>query len=128
MILDGLVSTVAGRGADLARLMDGIVAGLRSDKCFMKPQCRRPGLGRHDMPARCHAWFAPDPVISRPGLEACPSIGGHVRWRGLEVRREGDRTRVTFPDGQLVELDGEEPRWVEQAAEVVERTRSDQSS
>jgi hypothetical protein len=39
-----------------------------------------------------------------------------VRWRGLEVLREADRTRVTFPDGWTIELDGEEPRWIEQGA------------
>ena len=47
--------------------------------------------------------------------------GGHVfpwpvtlRWRGLEVRREPGRTRVTFPNGETFDLEGEEPRVIEQ--------------
>jgi hypothetical protein len=37
-----------------------------------------------------------------------------VRWRGLTVRRETTVTRITFPDGEQIELDGDEARWVEQ--------------
>ena len=41
-----------------------------------------------------------------------------VRWRGLEVQREpGDRARIVFPDGEALELYGEEPRRIERAVE-----------
>ncbi len=141
MILEGLVSYGYRReAADLfARLMDGIVAGARLEKCFHEaynadaPQ----GLGeRHDV-----AGAAPVHALLRVlGLQLTSPTrlrleGAFpfdrpitVRWRGLEVRRERDRTRVTFPDGQRVELDGEEPRWVEQAEEAVDRGPSDRGS
>lgn len=37
-----------------------------------------------------------------------------IRWKGLEVRREGARTQIRFPDGQLETVEGEEPTLVEQ--------------
>jgi hypothetical protein len=44
-----------------------------------------------------------------------------VRWRGLEVRREPKgATQVTFPNGQRVEVTGEEPRLVEQLDQEAE--------
>ncbi len=39
-----------------------------------------------------------------------------IRWRGLEVRREsGSAAVVVFPDGERVQVSGEEARTVEQA-------------
>jgi hypothetical protein len=39
-----------------------------------------------------------------------------VRWRGLEVTREpGGPTRIRFPDGETAEVEGEEPRVVEES-------------
>jgi len=127
MILDGLVSYGYRReAADLfARLMDGIVAGLRSDKCFHEaynadaPQ----GLGeRHDV-----AGAAPVHALLRIlGIQLITPtrlrLEGElpfdrpitVRWRGLEVRRTAQRTRITFPDGEGIELDGGEGRWISQ--------------
>jgi hypothetical protein len=112
--------------ADLfARLMDGIVAGLRSDKCFHEaynadaPQ----GLGeRHDI-----AGAAPIHALLRIlGIQLITPtrlrLEGElpfdrpitVRWRGLEIRRAAQRTRITFPDGEGIELDGGESRWISQ--------------
>jgi glycogen debranching enzyme len=127
MIIDGLVSYgYRAQAADLfMRLMEAIVASTRSDRCFYEaynadaPQ----GLGdRHDL-----TGVAPVHSLLRIlGIHlASPtrlSVEGKspfdrpitVRWRGLEVRRDADRTRVTFPDGAQIELDGEEPRWIEQ--------------
>jgi hypothetical protein len=127
MILDGLVCYGYRReAADLfARLMDGIVAGVRSDKCFHEAYNAdaSQGLGeRHDLAgaAPVHSLLrilgiqliTPTRLRLEGGLPFDRPIT--VRWRGLEVRRESDRTRVTFPDGQVIQFDGEEPRWIEQ--------------
>jgi hypothetical protein len=128
MIIDGLVSYgYRAQAADLfTRLMGTIVASARSERCFREaynadsPQ----GLGgRHDL-----AGAAPVHSLLRIlGIDlASPTrlrVEGKspfdrpitVRWRGLEVRRDADRTRVMFPDGEQIELDGEESRWVVQA-------------
>jgi hypothetical protein len=37
-----------------------------------------------------------------------------LRWRGLEVIRQADRTEITFPNGQQVSAQGEAPSIVEQ--------------
>jgi hypothetical protein len=127
MIIDGLVSYgYRTEAADLfTRLMQGIVASARSDRGFHEaynadtPQ----GLGaRQDV-----AGAAPVHSLLRIlGIDlASPTrlrVEGQspfdrpitIRWRGLEIRREADRTRVTFPDGEQIELDGAEPRWIEQ--------------
>jgi hypothetical protein len=127
MIIDGLVSYgYRAQAADLfTRLMQGIVAGVKANRYFSEaynadaPQ----GLGgRHDL-----AGAAPVHSLLRIlGIElASPTrlrVEGRspferpvaLRWRGLEIRREGDRARVTFPDGESIELDGDEPRWIEQ--------------
>lgn len=39
-----------------------------------------------------------------------------VSWRGLQVRRDGDRTWVSFPDGQVSLVEGPQRVWVEQEA------------
>ncbi|MCX6069623.1 MAG: trehalase family glycosidase [Chloroflexi bacterium] len=127
MIIDGLVAYgYRAQAADLfTRLMGTIVASARSERCFHEAYNADAlqGLGgRHDL-----AGAAPVHSLLRIlGIElAAPTrlrVEGRspfdrpitVRWRGLEVRRDADRTRVTFPDGEQVELDGEEQRWIEQ--------------
>lgn len=37
-----------------------------------------------------------------------------LRWRGMEITRQGDRTQITFPNGQQVSAQGEAPSVVEQ--------------
>jgi hypothetical protein len=37
-----------------------------------------------------------------------------LRWRGLEITRQDDRTEITFPNGQQVSTQGEAPSVVEQ--------------
>jgi Mannosylglycerate hydrolase MGH1-like glycoside hydrolase domain len=128
-ILDGLVAYgLRENAADLfTRLMQGIIASARSERCFREAYNvdAEQGLGRrHDL-----AGAAPVHALLRIlGLElASPTrlrVEGRspfdrpitIRWRGLEVRREADRTWVTFPNGDSIELDGEEPRWIEQAS------------
>jgi hypothetical protein len=128
MIIDGLISYgYRAQAADLfTRLMGTIVASARSDRCFHEAYNAdaAQGLGgRHDL-----AGAAPVHSLLRIlGIElASPTrlrVEGTspfdrpitVQWRGLEVRRDADRTRVTFPDGEQIQLDGEEPRWIEQA-------------
>jgi hypothetical protein len=107
------------------RIMEGLLACVRQEKAFFEaynadaPQ----GLGeRQDV-----AGAAPvEALLEILGLQlATPRrvrIEGHhpfdrpmtVRWRGLTVRREISVTRITFPDGEQIELDGDEARWVEQ--------------
>jgi len=38
-----------------------------------------------------------------------------VRWRGLMVEFRGADVRIEFPDGEGVQVAGDEPRWIEQA-------------
>ncbi|MBM3122476.1 MAG: hypothetical protein FJZ97_09875, partial [Chloroflexi bacterium] len=107
------------------RIMDGLLECVRQEKAFFEaynadvPQ----GLGeRHDV-----AGAAPmEALLEILGLQlATPRrvrLEGHhpfdrpmsVSWRGLTVRRETAVTRITFPDGEQIELDGDEARWVEQ--------------
>ena len=134
MIIDGLLSYGYRReAADLfTRLMDGIVASARSEKCFREaynadaPQ----GLGeRNDLAgaAPVHSLLhilglqliSPTRLRLDGGLPFDRPIT--VRWRGLEIRREVGRTRVTFPDGEQLDLDGEEPRWIEQVERCTDR-------
>jgi hypothetical protein len=126
-VIDGLVAYgFRAEAADLfARLMEAVVASARSDRCFHEaynadaPQA----LGtRHDL-----AGAAPVQSLLRIlGIDLVSPTRLRVegrspfdrpitlRWSGLENRREGDRATVTFPDGDSIELDGEEPRWIEQ--------------
>ncbi len=107
------------------RIMDGLLECVRQEKAFFEaynadvPQ----GLGeRQDV-----AGAAPvEALLEILGLQlATPRRvrleGRHpfdrpisVSWRGLTVRRETAVTRITFPDGEQIELDGDEARWVEQ--------------
>jgi hypothetical protein len=127
MILQGLVRYGYRRHASelFTRVMDGLVACVREEKAFFEsynadaPQ----GLGdRHDL-----AGAAPVEALldilglrlvspTRLRLEGALPFDRPitVRWHGLEVRREPKRTLITFPDGQQIELDGDEPRWIEQ--------------
>jgi len=129
MLIDGLVAYgYRDEAAELfTRLMQGIVASARADRCFREAYNAEEPLGlggMHDL-----AGAAPVHSLLRIlGIDlASPTrlrIEGSspfdrpitIRWRGLEVVRVADRARVTFPDGQSIELDGEEPRWVEQGA------------
>ncbi len=38
----------------------------------------------------------------------------HIYWRGLEITRVGDRSEISFPNGQQVSTQGETPSIVEQ--------------
>jgi hypothetical protein len=109
----------------LTRLMGATVGSLRSDHAFhasYNPD-RLEGLGELDDVA----GLAPVGFMLRVlGVRLFTPRklhleGKHVfpwpvtlRWRGLEVRREPGRTRVTFPNGESFEVEGEEPRMIEQ--------------
>lgn len=127
LILSGLVR--CGRRPLAAHLfqrsMEGLVTCVRKEKAFFEaynadsPQ----GLGeRHDV-----AGAAPvEALLEILGLQLVSPrrlrIEGHhpfdrpmtIRWRGLTVRRAAAVTQITFPDGEQIELDGDEARWVEQ--------------
>jgi hypothetical protein len=127
MILDGLVSYgYRAQAADLfTRLMEAIVASARSDRCFHEAYNTDAlqGLGgRHDLAgaAPVHSFLRVlgidlvSPKRLRVEGKSPFSRPVTVRWRGLEVWRDADRTRVTFPDGEQIELDGQESRWIVQ--------------
>ena len=121
------------------RIMDGLVACVRKEKAFFEtynadvPQ----GLGeRHDV-----AGAAPvEALLEILGLQLVSPRrlkveGRHpfdrpvsVTWRGLCVRRETAVTRITFPDGQQVELDGDEARWIEQLDSSTDHPPADASA
>jgi hypothetical protein len=109
----------------LSRLMQSAISSLRQDKAFFEayhPDALR-GIGErnhlcgvaplhlflHVLGVRLisprKVWIAgrspfPGPVT--------------VRWRGLEILRQEDHTQLTFPDGHVVQSEGEEARLVEQ--------------
>ncbi len=109
----------------LTRLMAATIGSLRTDHAFRSsynPDSLE-GLGDLDDVA----GLAPVGLMLRVlgvRLHTPRKVhveGGHVfpwpvtlRWRGLEVRREPGRTRVTFPNGETFDLEGEEPRVIEQ--------------
>jgi hypothetical protein len=107
------------------RLMEATLHSLRVDKAFREAyNADRPeGIGERD-----HLWgvtpvylflyvlgvrlISPRKVWLR-GRNPFP-WPVTVRWRGLELECLEDRTLVTFPNGQQVEVIGEEPQIVEQ--------------
>lgn len=107
------------------RLMAGIVAALKDQKGFrqMYSPDQRTAFGPRDHVA----GLAPTHLfIETLGLELLSPrkvvVRGRnpfpwpvtVRWKGLEVRRDGERAVIRFPDGQQEIVDGEAPRLVEQ--------------
>lgn len=131
LILDGLVAYgYRAEAADLfTRWMEAIVASARTERCFFEryDADSAQGMGRrHDLAgaAPVHALLRLLGIDlaspTRLRVQGRSPLTGAItlRWRGLEVQREADRTRVTFPDGQTIELDGEEPRWIEQEPEA----------
>jgi len=112
--------------ADLmGRLMQACVRSLRTDKSFHEAYGpdEAQGLGErnHISGVAPLALFlkilgvrliSPRRVIVR-GRNPFP-WPVVVSWRGLVVRREAGQTQITFPDGDKVVVEGEEPRTVEQ--------------
>ncbi|HEY45625.1 MAG TPA: hypothetical protein G4O14_02440 [Anaerolineae bacterium] len=107
------------------RLMEATLHCLRVDKAFREAyNADQPvGIGERD-----HLWgvapvhlflyvlgvrlISPRKVWLR-GRNPFP-WPVRLRWRGLELECLEDRTLVTFPNGQQVEVSGEEPQMVEQ--------------
>jgi hypothetical protein len=127
MLGEGLVDYgYLDEAADLVRrLMEATLHTLRVDKAFRqaynadKPE----GLGERDhlcgvAPVHLFLYVLGVRLISPRKVW----IRGRnpfpwpvvLRWRGLRLECLIDRTVVTFPDGQLVEVEGEEPQIVEQ--------------
>jgi hypothetical protein len=109
----------------VGRLMEAVLGALRRDKAFREAYHpdEEEGFGERDhilglAPLHLFLYALGVRLISPTRLW----LRGHnpypwpvvVRWRGLSIRREGDHTEVTFPDGQQAEVTGEEPRFVEQ--------------
>ena len=109
----------------VGRLIEATLHSLRVDKAFRQAyNADQPeGLGERD-----HLWgvapvhlflyvlgvrlISPQKVWIR-GRNPFP-WPVVLRWRGLRLECLSDRTIVTFPDGQLVEVVGDEPQIVEQ--------------
>ncbi|MCJ7513652.1 MAG: hypothetical protein MUO23_11860 [Anaerolineales bacterium] len=125
----GTALLACGRGMEAAthfeRLMAGIVGCLRHERAFFQSYHPETGEGLGDRHAACGA--APLSLLlacvgvqlispTRVGLRGRNVLAGpvKVRWRGLEVTRTGEVSRVVFPDGQTVEVQGQEPLVIEQ--------------
>jgi hypothetical protein len=127
MLGEGLIDYGhADEAADLfRRLMEDVVTSLRADNSFREayhPDTHE-GTGERDhirglAPLRLFLRLCGVRLINPHKLEIsgrCVFSGPVVlHWRGLEVRRKGWHARITFPDGQAVEVDGEEPRMIEE--------------
>lgn len=129
LIGDGLVEYgYLEQAADLVhRLMTAVIGSLRKDKAFRAAYHpdQEGGLGERGN----LAGLAPLSLFLHTlGVQFVSPHRVHLRgrnvfpwpvvlrWRGLEVRREADTTVVTFPNGQQVEVEGEQPQVVEQEA------------
>ncbi len=112
----------------VSRLMAAVLHSLRSDAAFREAYDADTlgGMGERDH----QAGLAPLPLfLYTLGLDL---ITPHklrvarrnpypwpvsVRWLGLEVRMPpAGAIQITFPDGQTIELPGDEPQEIEQAA------------
>jgi len=129
MIAEGLVRYGFRReAADLfGRLMAGPLAALRGDGTFR--ECYNAdepeGLGERNHLAGLPPLYTFLDVLGvrlysprRVKIEGTNPFPWPVavRWRGLEVTREpGGPTRIRFPDGETAEVEGEEPRVVEES-------------
>ncbi len=109
----------------LERLMHAIVRALRTDHALCQSYDPETGEGRGDRHAACGG--APLSLLlacigvqlispTKVGLRGRNALDGPVTiaWRGLRVTRSGEVSRVVFPDGQTVELQGEERLVIEQ--------------
>lgn len=109
----------------LERLMHAIVRALRSDHALWQFYDPETGEGSGDRHAACGG--APLSLLlacvgvqlispTKVGLRGRNVLDGPVTigWRGLQVTRQGEVSRVVFPDGQVVEMQGEEPLVIEQ--------------
>lgn len=132
LLVEGLLDYgyIAEAAELVTRLMDGPLESLRADGAF-RERYNPDGPGAYGEPdhlgglAPVHLFLralglhliAPDRLELRgPNPFPWPV---RVRWRGLEVLREpGDRTRVVLPDGESLELHGEEPRRIERQRET----------
>ncbi len=107
------------------RLMGAIVHNLRVDKAFREAYNadRAEGLGERGhlsglAPIDLFLYtlgvrlISPRKVWLRPGNSFPWTVV--VSWRGLRLECLKDRTIVTFPNGQQVDVAGEEPQEVEQ--------------
>ena len=109
----------------LERLMAAIVHALRMEHTFRQEYEAETGQGLGDRNAPCGGvplslllacagvqLISPTKVgLSGPNVLRGPVT---IRWRDLQVTRAGEVTRVVFPDGQMVERQGEEPLVIEQ--------------
>jgi hypothetical protein len=109
----------------VGRLMGAIIHSLRVDKSFREAYNadRLEGLGERGhlsgvAPVDLFLYtlgvrlISPHKVWLRPG-NPFPWVVV-VNWRGLGLECLKDRTIVTFPDGQQIEVVGDEPQEVEQ--------------
>jgi hypothetical protein len=122
-------------GVLLERLMTAIVKSLRAEHALCQVYDPETGQGRGDRHAACGG--VPLSLVlactgvqlispTKVGLRGRNVLAGPVTvaWRGLQVTRDGEVSRIVFPDGQSVELQGEEPLVIEQQPRRTVATRS----
>jgi hypothetical protein len=109
----------------LERLMANVIHSLKADKAFRESYHAEQAAGFGD---RHHQWgLAPVSLfletlgvrlISPRKVWLRPSNPFHrpvtIRWRGLKIECFEMHTVVTFPNGQRVKIEGDEPQFVEQ--------------
>jgi len=109
----------------VGRLIEATLHSLRVDKAFRQAYNadQSEGLGERDhlwgvAPVHLFLYVLGVRLISpqKVWIRVCNPFPWPVvlRWRGLRLECLSDRTIVTFPDGQLVEVEGKEPQMVEQ--------------
>jgi hypothetical protein len=109
----------------MQRMMEVIVHTLREDKAFRQFYVadRPEGIGDYDTisglaPVGLFLQTLGVRLISPTKLR----LEGYnlfpwpvvVRWKGLKIRRDGNISQVTFPNGQSIQVTGEEPQVLEQ--------------
>jgi hypothetical protein len=109
----------------LDHLVEDLVAALRDQHAPRQAYHSESGEGQGDRHAACGG--APLSLLlqcigvqlvspTKVGLSGRNVMNREVTvgWRGLRVTRNGDLTRIVFPDGQSIDAQGEEPLVIEQ--------------
>jgi hypothetical protein len=109
----------------IERLLDNVIHSLKTDNAFREYYHAEQAGGFGD---RYHQWgvfpvslfletlgvrlISPRKIWLRPSNPFSQPVT--IRWRGLKVECYEAHSMVTFPSGQSVRIDGDEPQFIEQ--------------
>jgi uncharacterized protein YaaQ len=113
-----------------SRTLEAIKLSFQGDGSFRKSYnvVRGSGTGEQNHP---FGLISPDFFLESAGIRIYSpekikltgkkglSNSIRVSFRGLEINRNGDQTRVRFPNGQTAEAAGTEPQWITLIRETV---------